>query len=541
MKRLKAADRLYSDMNKTYKKNSHKYRRKSNKNHIATAITMLIALVLLLAQSAPPRALAAAEAFKRTGYTLIGFSESPTAEFPTYDSSFLLDENSIESLFSGDTSQNVKLYAVWEKKNYTISFNANAGAGAVPSRSARIGDTVALPGSFTRDNYNLMGFSALSSAQTAEYAGASFILNETVINELFYNDTTLTRTLYAVWSEIVTDPVPDPDPDPEPEPTPEPEPEPEPEPTTEPTTEPTAEPTAEPEPEPETEPEPEPEPQPQPSYVPVITSTPGTTPLVDLNPGNVPAGSTDAPPDNEPGETTGLPPDNGSANAAGPGVQQVVTITPDPDPEPDPDPGPDPDPEPDSTAIPNPGGGNVSDSDSDSGDISYDTTQSNFRYTKPTPEEARAEALQELKDAGVSIVSFGEIEIPVLGYPGMFVWALVNLVLCALGAVFLASTMLRVVAMKRRERTLLSIEKLEECRMFWLAVTIATGIAGVVLFLLTENTERLMVFLDVWTIAHAAIFLLEVIAMSLAIKRVTRKQLPHVQVDITGLGVKNRE
>jgi cytochrome bd-type quinol oxidase subunit 2 len=52
----------------------------------------------------------------------------------------------------------------------------------------------------------------------------------------------------------------------------------------------------------------------------------------------------------------------------------------------------------------------------------------------------------------------------------------------------------------------------------WLAVVLALGVAGVVVFLLTEDMSRVMGLVDKWTIANAVIFVAELIAILFALK-----------------------
>ena len=82
----------------------------------------------------------------------------------------------------------VMLYAVWEAKTYTISYNANGGTGAPASQVKTHGVTLTLSNvKPIRSGYSFIGWSTNSTASSASYtAGSSFTGNSNT-------------TLYAVW------------------------------------------------------------------------------------------------------------------------------------------------------------------------------------------------------------------------------------------------------------------------------------------------------------------------------------------------------
>jgi len=55
-------------------------------------------------------------------------------------------------------------------------------------------------------------------------------------------------------------------------------------------------------------------------------------------------------------------------------------------------------------------------------------------------------------------------------------------------------------------------------RPIWILFAVILGIAGIVVFLLTEDTNNRMIILDVWTIVNAAIFIAGIICVVLGFK-----------------------
>lgn len=118
----------------------------------------------------------------RTGYRFLGWSQSSAASTASY--------------VPGGTytfSANVTMYAVWEKKTYTITFNANGGTGAPASQTKTYGTDLTLSATTpTRDGYSFLGWATSNVATTIEYAaGGTFTENENA-------------SLYAVWQVVVT-------------------------------------------------------------------------------------------------------------------------------------------------------------------------------------------------------------------------------------------------------------------------------------------------------------------------------------------------
>ncbi|MCL2889615.1 MAG: hypothetical protein FWE65_04225, partial [Eggerthellaceae bacterium] len=184
--------------------------------------------------------------------------------------------------------------------------------------------------------------------------------------------------------------------------------------------------------------------------------------------------------------------------------------------------------------------------------------------------EEQQVTLEQLKDEGVATITIGGREIPLAaGSMGNETWALVNLILTAFG--ILLALIALVVRLRRRKNekndfrnklgyrpaealpsagseTLYAFEaettesivlankagktgkaakankaqdekQHTKRRTLWLVCTIVLALLAVLLFILTEDMRKLMVFIDFWTIFHVLIFVVEVIAMAFTLKR----------------------
>jgi uncharacterized repeat protein (TIGR02543 family) len=124
------------------------------------------------------------------------------------------------------------------------------------------------------------------------------------------------------------------------------------------------------------------------------------------------------------------------------------------------------------------------------------------------------------------------------------VWALVNLVLSIVGVVlFIIVTLYALLQRKEKNKQQLAqkkqgnryaningqhtenrdgdqaVEKKQrQQRHIWLAIAIIAGIAGVIVFLLTEDMNNVMVMTDKWTIINVIIFIVEIIAITFTFK-----------------------
>ena len=115
----------------------------------------------------------------RTGYTFLGWSLLKTATKPDYQPGDDFE------MFPNDTV----LYAVWDPKEYTLTYNANGGSGAPPSEKRDTDSKKALSSTQpTRDGYNFLGWATTSTASNPTYQpGATYTMPAS------------NTTLYAVW------------------------------------------------------------------------------------------------------------------------------------------------------------------------------------------------------------------------------------------------------------------------------------------------------------------------------------------------------
>ena len=102
-------------------------------------------------------------------------------------------------------------------------------------------------------------------------------------------------------------------------------------------------------------------------------------------------------------------------------------------------------------------------------------------------------------------------------------WALVNLILAALGmltaVVMLLAYVIRTQKEEDEEYTDDESQTLRHKRFGWRVLTLIAGMAAVVLFILTENVTLPMVLVDYWTIFHAIIVVLQSAFIVLAVQR----------------------
>lgn len=128
--------------------------------------------------------------YTKTGYHFVGWAsvitDKPEVAYT--------DGASVRNLTS-TAGEKVTLYAVWEANTYTITFNANDGAGVTMPPQTFTYDAVAEAlsmNTYTRAHYTFMGWAKEKTAEKAEYKDKQAVRNlvTTENGEL---------TLYAVW------------------------------------------------------------------------------------------------------------------------------------------------------------------------------------------------------------------------------------------------------------------------------------------------------------------------------------------------------
>ena len=141
--------------------------------------------------------------------------------------------------------------------------------------------------------------------------------------------------------------------------------------------------------------------------------------------------------------------------------------------------------------------------------------------------------------ANVPSLSFGDRGVLLFAPMGVQAWSLLNLLISILGfMLFVVVTAHALIKKKREQDQVIDINSPDDIvgvlteiegkahkhyRVLWLAVMGIMGMLGVFLFVLTQDMNRMMVLLDLGTIAHAFIFAIGVVAAALAYRRITVK------------------
>jgi heme/copper-type cytochrome/quinol oxidase subunit 2 len=105
-------------------------------------------------------------------------------------------------------------------------------------------------------------------------------------------------------------------------------------------------------------------------------------------------------------------------------------------------------------------------------------------------------------------------------------WALVNLILSVAGLILAIAIGICVLLQRKKKQKKTQTNNEEEepkkqknqHRNFWLATTFAMGIAGIIVFFLTEDLNRTMGLVDNWTIVNVIMLVVEVIAVAFVFK-----------------------
>jgi RsiW-degrading membrane proteinase PrsW (M82 family) len=150
----------------------------------------------------------------------------------------------------------------------------------------------------------------------------------------------------------------------------------------------------------------------------------------------------------------------------------------------------------------------------------------------PPPEESLTmtgtpdvSVLEQLENAGVPLITVGNSKTPLFAGSGYNVWALLNLILCIAGAAIAVFTVLRFMKNRSDERNEEDFVYRDEedgnekrRRPGWLVASFILGIAGVLVFIFTQDMNNLMVLIDTWTIVNVAILIIEIIAARVTFK-----------------------
>jgi uncharacterized repeat protein (TIGR02543 family) len=116
----------------------------------------------------------------RTGYRFLGWSTSSSAGSAAYSPGGSI------TLYYAETNS-ITLYAVWQKRTYTVSYNANGGSGAPGSQTKTYGVDLTLSSTIpTRSGYTFQGWALSASGGAAYSPGDTYTDNASI-------------TLYAAW------------------------------------------------------------------------------------------------------------------------------------------------------------------------------------------------------------------------------------------------------------------------------------------------------------------------------------------------------
>ncbi|MCL2827023.1 MAG: InlB B-repeat-containing protein, partial [Eggerthellaceae bacterium] len=139
--------------------------------------------------------------------------------------------------------------------------------------------------------------------------------------------------------------------------------------------------------------------------------------------------------------------------------------------------------------------------------------------------------LEMIKDEGVPTMMIAGQETPLA--PGTYesmVWALANLVLCVIGGLLVivgaVAELLRLRKLSRGQEahfgqndTQASGQQSRKNRLILLLVAALFALAGIAVFILTQDMSKLMVLFDYWTIVNALVLVAEVVFMALGFRR----------------------
>lgn len=127
--------------------------------------------------------------YERSGYVLKGWSKTSGGSVQLE----LGANYTVSFTYNGsDQEYSVILYAVWEPKKYTVSYNANGGSGAPASQTKIHGINLTLSSkSPNRSKYQFMGWATSPNGSVVYHPGGTYSGNSNI-------------TLYAVWKSTLS-------------------------------------------------------------------------------------------------------------------------------------------------------------------------------------------------------------------------------------------------------------------------------------------------------------------------------------------------
>jgi len=136
-----------------------------------------------------------------------------------------------------------------------------------------------------------------------------------------------------------------------------------------------------------------------------------------------------------------------------------------------------------------------------------------------TPIEA---FIRSVEEGDVPLIGVWNRIVPLFAPPHLPTWALLNLIMSALGIIYAAGALLYVIFRKKYNEDEQELEEDEPhttIRKKGLLIAIVMAVIGVILFVLTQDMRNIMILFDWWTLIHMIIFLIEVVAIVHMIKR----------------------
>jgi len=141
------------------------------------------------------------------------------------------------------------------------------------------------------------------------------------------------------------------------------------------------------------------------------------------------------------------------------------------------------------------------------------------------------------REEDVPMVELGDKGVLLFSPTGTMSWALLNLILCAIGFLYAVLSVERIFLKRKRERKenregsasgslegfgdMVDLDEDQvswDFRPSWLVTSVAMAIVGGIMFLLTQDTRNPMVLVDWWTSIHAVIFTVQLTGVILIIK-----------------------
>jgi len=137
---------------------------------------------------------------------------------------------------------------------------------------------------------------------------------------------------------------------------------------------------------------------------------------------------------------------------------------------------------------------------------------------EPTPLEA---FLRSVEDGDVPLFGIWNRVVPLYAPHHLPTWALLNLILSALGLIYAAVALIYVVFRRKHDgdEQELEGEPYTTVRKKGLLIAAVMAVMGALLFVLTQDMENIMIMIDWWTIIHLVIFFIEIVAIVYMVKR----------------------